>query len=62
MLALLDAHGVYLADDDEARIVDSIDGDEDVADLALRTCLCGKAIDGFDEYHLHLRQVVLAHG
>jgi hypothetical protein len=29
-------------------------GDFDVADLALRTCLCGHRIEGFDGYHAHL--------
>jgi len=60
MVALLDAHGVYLSEADEARILESMTGDDDVADLALRTCLCGKSVDGFDEYHTHLRQVILA--
>jgi hypothetical protein len=28
----------------------------DAAYLALRTCKCGAVIDGFDEYHEHLRR------
>lgn len=29
----------------------------DVADLAVRTCMCGKKIDGFYEYADHLKEV-----
>ncbi len=32
---------------------------DDVADLALRTCMCGRRLEGFDDYFEHLRSVVI---
>ena len=64
--ALLRQHGCYMSDENEQEI----DGlrynmafdengapEADTADLAIRTCLCGARIDGFDEYHFHLQSV-----
>jgi hypothetical protein len=50
---LLRKHAVYLDDDCEGEIL----GRGEVADWALRKCLCGERIDGFDEYTAHLVQV-----
>ena len=55
--AMLDAHGVYLSDSDEVEITRRLVEADDVGLLALRTCLCGARIDGFDEYWNHLREV-----
>jgi hypothetical protein len=54
----LRAHFVYMSNSDEEELVtraSRVDGD--VADIALRTCLCGARIDGFDEYANHLEAV-----
>lgn len=56
--AVLEAHGPFLSDLDEEEIIRRIAVTEDVADLALRTCMCGQRLDGFDEYFAHLRAVV----
>lgn len=58
--AVLEAHGPFLSDLDEAEIIRRIAVTEDVADLALRTCMCGRRLDGFDDYFKHLRAVVRA--
>jgi hypothetical protein len=29
----------------------------DMADFALRTCMCGHRVEGFDDYHYHLTEV-----
>jgi hypothetical protein len=57
-LVILDAHGTYLSTSDEREILRRLELGQDVADLALRTCLCGVHLDGFDEYHNHLRRVL----
>lgn len=57
LMAMLHAHGPYLSDRDEAEIEARLAAAADIADLALRTCLCGVRMDGFDEYHAHLVQV-----
>lgn len=57
-LTVLDAHGPFLSDQDEAEIIRRIAIGEDVADLALRTCMCGRRLKGFDDYYDHLRTVV----
>jgi hypothetical protein len=64
-ISIIDQHIPSLSDDDEADIDDlvtaySIRLDEaiTVADLALRTCHCGKKIDGFYEYVDHLKEVI----
>ena len=49
-----------MSDSDEAEIVRRMSADVDVADLALRTCMCGRRLDGFDDYFEHLRAVVRA--
>ena len=60
LLDALNAHGAYLSDADEAEIDARLAAGADVADLALRTCLCGTRLDGFDAYHAHLVQVLTA--
>lgn len=57
---ILDAHGPYLSDADEAEIVRRLATSDDVADLALRTCMCGRRLEGFDDYFEHLRGVLEA--
>jgi hypothetical protein len=60
---ILRAHGVYLSPADEDEIWQRLramlepQGDSDVADLALRTCLCGRRLEGFDAYFDHLAEV-----
>jgi len=51
---LLNAHGPYVSDQDEAEIEARVAAGADVADLALRTCLCGFRFDGVDAFHAHL--------
>ena len=51
----LRAHGTHLSDTDEVEINVRIAHGADIADLALRTCLSGARIDGFDAYWEHLR-------
>jgi hypothetical protein len=51
-------HGPYMSDSDEAEIVRRIGADADVADLAVRTCMCGRRLSGFDDYYEHLRVVL----
>jgi hypothetical protein len=53
-LDILNAHGPFLSEADESEIHARIAAGSDVADLALRTCLCGARLDGFDAYHAHL--------
>lgn len=48
------SHATYLSASDESEIDIRVAVGADVADLALRTCLCGVRIDGFDAYHAHL--------
>jgi hypothetical protein len=66
-LAILDAvkvikdHIPSLSDEDEDLIYERVTRwDEDVtaADYALRTCHCGKQIDGFYEYVDHLMDLL----
>lgn len=51
-------HVPSLSDYDEIEVTRlasaALFGDGDVADLALRTCACGTAIDGFYQYVDHL--------
>jgi hypothetical protein len=56
--AVLDAHGVYLSDSDEAEILRRVAEAGDPAELALRTCQCGARIDGFDAYFDHLYEAL----
>jgi len=58
VLSTLDEHGPYMSDTDEAEIIRRIDTSDDVADLALRTCMCGRRLEGFDDYFEHLRAVI----
>ena len=58
----IDAHGPFMSDSDEAEIIRRMGADVDVADLALRTCMCGRTLDGFDDYFEHLRAVVRGAG
>ena len=54
----VDGHGPYMSDADEDEIIRRIDASDDVGDLALRTCMCGRRLDGFDEYFEHLQAVL----
>ncbi len=54
----LEAHGPFMSDSDEAEIVRRIVESDDVADLALRTCMCGRRLEGFDDYFEHLQAVL----
>lgn len=56
--AVLEHHGPFMSDADEEEIIRRIGASDDVADLALRTCMCGRRLDGFDEYFEHLRAVL----
>ena len=58
VLNVLGAHGPYMSDADEGEIIRRISASDDVADLALRTCMCGRRLDGFDDYFEHLRVVL----
>ena len=58
---IIRAHIPSLTDEDEALIyelVTSLDEDVTAADYALRTCRCGKRIDGFYQYTDHLIEVL----
>lgn len=55
-IEVIKAHIPDLTDDDEGEIIDNISGD--VANLAIRTCACGKPIDGFYEYTDHLIEMM----
>lgn len=61
---LLRQHIPSLSDENDAEIdelrfgVDSDGFPHDNADLAIRTCHCGKRIDGFYEYVDHLEDVL----
>ncbi len=55
---LLEGHGPFMSESDEAEIIRRVIDRDDVADLALRTCMCGRRLDGFDDYFEHLRAVV----
>lgn len=54
----IDTHGPYMSDADEEEIMRRIGAGDDVADLALRTCMCGRRLSGFDDYFEHLRVVL----
>lgn len=61
LLEVLNKHGCYMSDQNSQTILDrtfSMDDKYDTADLALRTCMCGAYIDGFDEYLNHLAEVI----
>jgi hypothetical protein len=63
--ALLKAHIPSITDDDESEmdqrmIAKSAGWSYDYADLAARTCMCGKKIEGFYEYADHLEEVFRA--
>lgn len=49
-----------MSDTDEAEIIRRIGTSHDVAELALRTCLCGRRLEGFDDYYEHLGGVLRA--
>lgn len=55
---VLQQHAVFLSDSDEAELIRRAGETEDVGELALRTCLCGQRIDGFDAYWEHLRDAL----
>lgn len=59
VIEVIDAHIPSLTDEDDL----AIDGamyqvGNTNADLAIRTCMCGKKIDGFYEYTDHLKEVL----
>jgi ribulose-5-phosphate 4-epimerase/fuculose-1-phosphate aldolase len=56
--SVIDEHGPYMSGADEAEIIRRVVESDDVADLALRTCMCGRRLEGFDDYFEHLRVVV----
>lgn len=56
--ALLEAHYPSMTRADEAEIAIRLARGEDAAELALRTCACGKHVDGFYEYVDHLKDVL----
>lgn len=58
MLSTLEAHGPFMSDPDEEEIIRRLGTTDDVANLALRTCMCGRRLDGFDDYFEHLRAVL----
>ena len=69
IVAQIDAHIPSLSDEDDAKLdelrfntaFDRLGMPEvDNADLAIRTCRCGEAIDGFYEYVDHLKEVIRA--
>jgi hypothetical protein len=47
-----------MSDADEEAIIRRLGATDDVADLALRTCMCGRRLEGFDDYFEHLRAVI----
>lgn len=61
VVEVIDAHTPSLSDEDDAAIWAIIERgmggyhENDVADLAIRTCMCGVRIDGFYEYIDHLK-------
>lgn len=50
---IVKAHIPSIGDEDEQDIIANL-FDDDVANLALRTCHCGLRVDGFYEYVGHL--------
>jgi len=57
-VALLDGHGPFMSHENEAEIIRLIAESDDVADLAVRTCMCGRSLSGFDDYFNHLRSLL----
>lgn len=57
-LTVLNAHGPYLSDSDDKEILARVISGQDVAEFALRTCLCRARLDGFDAYHAHLAEAL----
>lgn len=61
VLDVLSQHATFISDHDEADMDAALSeglvspNGYEFADFAKRTCLCGERIDGFDEYHAHLR-------
>jgi hypothetical protein len=59
VLDVIDEHIPSMSDKDEEEInVLAYDDNADAADLAIRTCHCGKTIDGFYEYVEHLKSAI----
>lgn len=57
--SVIDEHIPSLTEEDE-EVIETVIGDgvvatADLGDLAVRTCACGVAIDGFYEYVNHLK-------
>ena len=63
-LKVLREHACFISDRNQEEMEEQLatwwsrGDDADVANLAIRTCLCGARIDGFDEYHAHLEEEV----
>lgn len=57
---LLDAHSPSMSSADEREIDLRATRGDDASWLALRTCACGRRLDGFDEYVAHLRETLVA--
>jgi|GEM_PF-5592702 len=57
-MSLLDEHAPYMSDADEAEIIRLVGDSDDVADLAVRTCVCGRSLNGFEDYFNHLRSLL----
>jgi len=58
-IAIIEAHIPSLSDENEAEISEVVySTDWEASDLAVRTCACGKRIDGFYEYADHLIDVM----
>lgn len=59
VLDILEAHGCFISNADEATMNTRFENiGIDFADLAMRTCQCGVRLDGFDDYHSHLRTMI----
>jgi hypothetical protein len=63
VIEVIDAHTPSLTVSNEFDIglmiqQQALEADPDYADLAVRTCMCGKRIDGFYEYIDHLKEVL----
>jgi hypothetical protein len=63
MIELLNKHWPSMRDEDESTMMDRLshiwdNPDFDLADMARRTCACGLILEGFDEYVVHLKEVL----
>lgn len=59
VLDIIKAHHPSIREgDDELITLRRFTIEADNADLAVRTCSCGAAIDGFDDFIYHLQAVI----